>query len=108
MIHSSALVEGAGMGRSETPGWNSIFFNWEIFLWLQPSMIWFRWAFISATTLENGIKDGPYIHSKRNGIHIIDLIQTYSYLKEASHFLTESAAQGKTFLSLAPKTEQLD
>jgi small subunit ribosomal protein S2 len=48
-------------------------------------------------------KMAPYIHSKRNGIHIIDLIQTYSYLKEASHFLTESAAQGKTFLSLAPK-----
>ncbi len=50
-------------------------------------------------------KMAPYIHSKRNGIHIIDLIQTYSYLKEASHFLTESAAQGKTFLFVGTKKQ---
>lgn len=50
-------------------------------------------------------KMAPYIHSKRNGVHIIDLIQTYSYLKKASQFLTESAAQGKTFLFVGTKKQ---
>lgn len=50
-------------------------------------------------------KMAPYIHSKRNGVHIIDLIQTYSYLKKASQFLTKSAAQGKTFLFVGTKRQ---
>ena len=50
-------------------------------------------------------KMAPYIHSKRNGVHIIDLIQTYFYLKKASQFLTESAAQGKTFLFVGTKKQ---
>jgi len=29
-------------------------------------------------------KMAPYIFTKRNGIHIIDLIQTYSYLKKSA------------------------
>nr|WQA10905.1 ribosomal protein S2 [Streptosarcina sp. YL-2023a] len=47
----------------------------------------------------------PYIYAKRNGIHIIDLIQTYSYLKQVSHILRESAAQGKKFLFVGTKKQ---
>lgn len=45
----------------------------------------------------------PYIYTKRNGVHIIDLIQTCFYLKQASRFLTDSAAKGKTFLFVGTK-----
>jgi small subunit ribosomal protein S2 len=48
-------------------------------------------------------KMAPYIYAKRNGVHIIDLIQTCFYLKETSHFLTDSAARGKTFLFVGTK-----
>ena len=47
----------------------------------------------------------PYIYAERNGIHIIDLIQTYSSLKQVLQFLTESAAQGKTFLFVGTKKQ---
>ena len=48
-------------------------------------------------------KMAPYIYTKRNGVHIIDLIQTSFYLKKASQFLTDSAAKGKTFLFVGTK-----
>ena len=32
-------------------------------------------------------KMASYIYAERNGIHIIDLIQTYYHLKKVSHFL---------------------
>ena len=50
-------------------------------------------------------KMAPYIYAERNGIHIIDLIQTYSHLKQVSQFLTESASQGKTFLFVGTKKQ---
>ena len=50
-------------------------------------------------------KMAPYIYTERNGIHIIDLIQTYSYLKKVTKFLNESAAQGKTFLFVGTKKQ---
>ena len=40
----------------------------------------------------------PYIYAERNGIHIIDLIQTYYHLKKVSQYLTKSASQGKKIL----------
>ena len=48
-------------------------------------------------------KMDPYIYTERNGMHIIDLIQTYSHLKKVSQFLVESASQGKTFLFVGTK-----
>ena len=50
-------------------------------------------------------KMAPYIYTKRNGVHIIDLIQTCSHIKQVSKFLTESASKGKTFLFVGTKKQ---
>ena len=50
-------------------------------------------------------KMAPYIYTKINGVHIIDLIQTCVHLKQVASFLTESAAQGKTFLFVGTKKQ---
>lgn len=50
-------------------------------------------------------KMAPYIYTERNGIHIIDLIQTYYQLKKVTKFLTLSASQGKTFLFVGTKKQ---
>lgn len=50
-------------------------------------------------------KMAPYIYAERNGIHLIDLVQTFTKLKEVKGFLTEQAAQGKTFLFVGTKTQ---
>ena len=50
-------------------------------------------------------KMAPYIYTKRNGIHIIDLIQTYSQLKNVSQNLVEYGSQGKTFLFVGTKKQ---
>jgi small subunit ribosomal protein S2 len=50
-------------------------------------------------------KMAPYIYAEKNGIHIIDLVQTYFFLKKACNFLTNEAAQGKTFLFVGTKKQ---
>jgi small subunit ribosomal protein S2 len=50
-------------------------------------------------------KMAPYIYAEKNGIHIIDLIQTYFFLKNTVSFLTSEAAQGKTFLFVGTKKQ---
>nr|YP_010732117.1 ribosomal protein S2 [Massjukichlorella minus]WDY13031.1 ribosomal protein S2 [Massjukichlorella minus] len=50
-------------------------------------------------------KMAPYIYTKRNGVHIIDLIQTSSQLKRISSKLTELSSQGKTFLFVGTKRQ---
>ena len=47
----------------------------------------------------------PYIYMESNNIHIIDLIQTYSHLKQALQFLYNSTAQGKTILFVGTKRQ---
>ena len=47
----------------------------------------------------------PYIYGERNGVHIIDLIQTHKYLTEISEFVTEQTKQGKTFLFVGTKNQ---
>lgn len=42
-------------------------------------------------------KMSPYIYGERNGIHIIDLLQTLVCLKKVCNFLFKSAKSGKTF-----------
>jgi small subunit ribosomal protein S2 len=50
-------------------------------------------------------KMAPYIYAEKNGIHIIDLIQTYFFLKNTVNFLKSEAAQGKTFLFVGTKKQ---
>lgn len=50
-------------------------------------------------------KMAPYIYAEKNGIHIIDLIQTYFFLKKTTNFLTAEASQGKTFLFVGTKKQ---
>lgn len=50
-------------------------------------------------------KMAPYIYTKRNGVHIIDLIQTCIHIKRVASFLAESASQGKTFLFVGTKKQ---
>lgn len=50
-------------------------------------------------------KMAPYIYTKRNGVHIIDLIQTCYHIKQVSEFLTDYAAKGKTFLFVGTKKQ---
>nr|QCI08224.1 ribosomal protein S2 [Pterothamnion crispum] len=47
----------------------------------------------------------PYIYTERNGIHIIDLVQTAQLLTEAYEFIKNSANEGKTFLFLGTKRQ---
>jgi small subunit ribosomal protein S2 len=47
----------------------------------------------------------PYIYMERNGIHILDLVQTSQLLQEACDFVQISAEQGKTFLFVGTKPQ---
>nr|YP_010986191.1 ribosomal protein S2 [Polyopes affinis]WOL37109.1 ribosomal protein S2 [Polyopes affinis] len=47
----------------------------------------------------------PYIYTERNGIHIIDLVQTAQLLTEAYEFVKNSAKEGKKFLFLGTKRQ---
>lgn len=42
-------------------------------------------------------KMSPYIYGERNGIHIIDLLQTLVCLKKVGNFLSKASISGKTF-----------
>ena len=53
-------------------------------------------------------KMAPYIHSKRNGIHIIDLSKTADGLEEAMAFISETAASGKQILFVGTKRQAQD
>jgi small subunit ribosomal protein S2 len=50
-------------------------------------------------------KMAPYIHSKRQDAHIIDLTKTVEGLEKALPFLTATAAAGKTILFVATKKQ---
>ena len=43
-------------------------------------------------------KMAPYIHSKRNGTHIIDLTKTVDCLNDTLSFLEKTASEGKQVL----------
>ncbi|HVV66634.1 MAG TPA: 30S ribosomal protein S2 [Candidatus Saccharimonadales bacterium] len=53
-------------------------------------------------------KMAPYIHSKRNGSHIIDLTKTVASLDEALDFLNRTAADGKQVLLVGTKRQARD
>lgn len=47
----------------------------------------------------------PYIYTERDGIHILDLIQTVHLLKQACEYVSKAASQGKTFLFVGTKRQ---
>nr|YP_009393517.1 ribosomal protein S2 [Bostrychia simpliciuscula]ARW62079.1 ribosomal protein S2 [Bostrychia simpliciuscula] len=47
----------------------------------------------------------PYIYTERNGIHIIDLVQTAQLLNNAYEVIKTAAKLGKTFLFLGTKRQ---
>lgn len=53
-------------------------------------------------------KMAQYIHSKRNGSHIIDLAKTVSGLEQALDFLSQTAASGKQVLMVGTKRQAQD
>ena len=50
----------------------------------------------------------PYIHSKKGGIHIIDLTKTVENLKLALDFIQQTSAAGKQILLVATKRQAQD
>jgi small subunit ribosomal protein S2 len=53
-------------------------------------------------------KMAPYIHSKRNGTHIIDLTKTVIGLEEALSFIRKTASEGKQILFVGTKRQAQD
>jgi small subunit ribosomal protein S2 len=53
-------------------------------------------------------KMAPYIHSKREGSHIIDLTKTVEALDKALGFLNETASNGKQVLLVSTKRQAKD
>ncbi len=53
-------------------------------------------------------KMAPYIHSKRNGSHIIDLVKTVEKLEEALGFISQTAGAGKQVLIVGTKRQVHD
>lgn len=47
----------------------------------------------------------PYIYSEVNNIHILDLVQSATLLKEATKFVESSAREGKSFLFIGTKRQ---
>jgi small subunit ribosomal protein S2 len=47
----------------------------------------------------------PYIYTEKNGLHIIDLVQTAQLLDEACNFVYEAALENKTILFVGTKPE---
>ncbi|TVQ49146.1 MAG: 30S ribosomal protein S2 [Gloeocapsa sp. DLM2.Bin57] len=50
-------------------------------------------------------KMNPYIYAARNGVHIIDLVQTAEKMEEAYSYLREAAAEGKKVLFIGTKRQ---
>lgn len=53
-------------------------------------------------------KMSQYIHSKRDGNHIIDLTKTVQAIEEADKFLTKTASEGKQILFVGTKKQAKD
>ena len=47
----------------------------------------------------------PYIYSEVNNIHILDLVQSATLLKEATRFVESGAKEGKSFLFIGTKRQ---
>ncbi|CAM9107424.1 unnamed protein product [Chrysoparadoxa australica] len=47
----------------------------------------------------------PYIYTERDGVHILDLIQTAELLSQACDFVQTASSEGKTFLFVGTKRQ---
>jgi len=47
----------------------------------------------------------PYIFTERNGVHIIDLVQTAQYMDEAYNYMRQASEQGKKVLFVGTKRQ---
>jgi small subunit ribosomal protein S2 len=50
-------------------------------------------------------KMSPYIYTSRNGVHIIDLVQTAQLMEHAYHYIREASEKGKKFLFVGTKRQ---
>ncbi len=50
-------------------------------------------------------KMDPYIYTSRNGVHIIDLVQTAQLMEDAYKYVRSAAEQGKKFLFIGTKRQ---
>ncbi len=50
-------------------------------------------------------KMSPYIYTSRNGVHIIDLVQTAQCMEEAYSYIREASEQGKKVLFVGTKRQ---
>ncbi len=50
-------------------------------------------------------KMAPYIYTARNGVHIIDLVQTAQLMDNAYNYVRQAAEQGKKFLFVGTKRQ---
>lgn len=50
-------------------------------------------------------KMDPYIYTSRNGVHIIDLVQTAQLMEDAYSYMRTAAEQGKKFLFVGTKRQ---
>lgn len=50
-------------------------------------------------------KMAPYIYTARNGVHIIDLVQTAALIEDAYDYVRKSAESGKKFLFVGTKRQ---
>lgn len=50
-------------------------------------------------------KMDPYIYTSRNGVHIIDLVQTAQLMEDAYKYVRSAAEQGKKFLFVGTKRQ---
>ncbi|HEY9850599.1 MAG TPA: 30S ribosomal protein S2 [Leptolyngbyaceae cyanobacterium] len=50
-------------------------------------------------------KMSPYIYTSRNGVHIIDLVQTAQLMENAYSYMRTAAEQGKKFLFIGTKRQ---
>ena len=47
----------------------------------------------------------PYIYTERNNIHILDLVQSAQFLKEANRYVQSAASNGQIFLFIGTKRQ---
>src|SRR4028119_1536129 len=50
-------------------------------------------------------KMDPYIYTSRNGVHIIDLVQTAQLMEEAYNYMRSASEQGKKFFFVGTKRQ---
>ncbi len=50
-------------------------------------------------------KMAPYIYTARNGVHIIDLVQTAQLIEDAYDYVKKSSEEGKRFLFIGTKRQ---